>query len=183
MARMSWSEFRRALRVANPKLVFKGNSMSLGSMVYIDAPGHPDVLEGTTLLEVLAIASPTFFRLGCPEKDGVEIVNGKKLWFRGYVNFFKQLMKRKDSHGQDIVKDKQKLKQVLPASVFRIYNARKHKDEWIESVSGQDSEFEKKRKWLKDRSKPIAGNGMPLDWKREKIYSMGGVNTGLEYAR
>jgi hypothetical protein len=187
-SRLSWQDFKKALRAANRDLVFRldvpGDGSTLGRMVYLLSPGNPDCIEGTPFIEVMAIASPAFFRGGCPAQDGVEVLRGKKLWFRGYKNFFKQLLKKRDPiSGNMVVRDAKALKAALPLDTFSRENHRKQKSEWIQSLAGEPTEFEKKRQWLKGRSKPIPGNGMPLDWKRSKLYSMGGVSNGLEYAR
>ncbi len=191
MARLSWHEFRRALRAANPSLVFFGNSKSLASMIYLNEPGNPDAVEGTSLVEVLAIASPTFFRFGCPAEDVLvpekeqnpASKSEKSLWVRGYKNFFKQLLKKRDKNGQKVVKNVKNMRLQLPSDTFTASRHRKQKNDWLSSLADAPSDFEKKRQWLKSRSKPIPGNGMPLDWKRERIYSAPGQNLGLEYQR
>lgn len=174
---LSWDKFRKALKAANPRLVFKKPDLEFstpGCMVYLNCPGSLDVdvyVPGTTLKELLAIASPSFFRLGCPKNDVVEIIDGKKIWFRGYNNFFRQLLKMRDLNGNLIVKNLRAMKAVLPEDSLSRVDCATFKKEWIESLKPRDTQFEKARKWLKGRSKPIPGNGMPLDWKPSKIYS------------
>jgi hypothetical protein len=174
---LSWDNFRKALKAANPNLVFKKPDMDFstpGVMVYLNCPGFLDkdiYVEGTSLKELLAIASPSFFRLGCPKKDVVEIVDGKKIWFRGYNNFFRQLLKMRGPNGRLIVQNLAKMKALLPSDALSRTDCATFKKEWMASLKDRPSDFEKKREWLKGRSKPIPGNGMPLDWERDTIYS------------
>lgn len=177
MALLSWEQFKKALKAANPNLVFKKPDTEYsmpGTMVYLNCPGSLDIdiyVPGTTLKELLAIASPSFFRLGCPKNDVVEVIDGKKIWFRGYNNFFRQLLKMRDLNGNLIVRNLSAMKAILPGDALSRVDCATFKKEWVESLKPRDTQFEKARKWLKDRSKPIPGNGMPLDWKPSTIYS------------
>lgn len=174
---LSWYQFKKALYKANPNLVFKRPDMAFstpGVMVYLDCPGSLDTdvyVPGTTLKELLAIASPSFFRLGCPKNDVVEIIDGKKIWFRGYNNFFRQLLKMRDLNGNLIVKNIKAMKAALPSDALSSVDCATFKKEWIESLRSEPTKFDKARKWLKERSKPIPGNGMPLGWTPSKIYA------------
>ena len=176
--RISWSEFKAALREANPRLVLLPKTLSLGAMVYYRNPGHEDCVPGTNLVEVLAVASPTFFR-SCPQFDfAVDGENGKKHWIRGYSGFFRKLSRMRINGRQSV--DKMALMKALP-SAFQRFNNQKFRQEVNFWNREQLSDIRKKSAWLKGRSKPLPGFGMPLGWKPNKImtfgeYASSGVN-------
>ncbi len=168
---ISWSEFRKALRAANPMLVLVPSITTLSAMVYIRKRGHEDCVPKSDLVEVMAIASPSFFWAGCrledfamSEGDHPSVPPGKKLWVRGYGSFFRKLMKiRLDGC---LVMDAQAVKRVLP-SAFRRLRANEFKAHVKAFNAEAKTDLQKKKEWLKSRSVPIPGNGMPLGWRAD----------------
>lgn len=171
--RITWHTFRQALKVANPKLVLGPSINAFGAMVFMRSPGHEDCAPGTTLVEVMAIASPAFFRQGPPCLDvAMDIEGGKRQWVRGYGAFFRKLCKMR-MNGRRIA-DKKALERFLPAAFTR-FNSQGFKQDVIAANRVPKTDLQRKSEWLKGRSKPIPGYGMPLDWAPTKIITGGGA--------
>jgi hypothetical protein len=190
---ISWQTFRRALAIGNRRLRLihkpEDKVTSLGAMVYLYDPSDPDGIDKGTysgLSEVLAIASPSFFRMGCPELDvaldendipGL-IPSGKKRWVRGYSGFFRKLATM-SKNGKPLI-DAEAVKAFLPRA-FRRWNNQKFKDAVVKANFEAKTELQKKAEWLKGRRKAIPGNGMPLGWKPTKIMTTGTHSTAGAY--
>lgn len=171
MEEISWNSFRKALKEANPNLRLVPGPNSLAAMVYLSAPGHIDSIEGSNLQETLAIASPTFFP-ACPRLDKIYIDKlGKKYWVRGYSGFFKKLSQMRHPRGGPMVKDKRGIRRYAPRA-FSLFQHAKYKADFIASKAESESDLMKRANWLKSRAIKMPGYGMPLGWKRERLYSM-----------
>lgn len=175
--RISWQLLRKALRDANPKLYLGDGCGGFGSMIYLRRPGSEDCVPGTDLEEVMAIASPSFFRSGCPVDDVAlsygdhpAIQLGKKAWVRGAGTVFRRLAKMRVD-GRALI-DAWKVRRLYPR-LFRRVDSAKFKRDTLSVNAEPETEIKKKAKWLKSRSRPIPGNGMPLGWKPTKIISGG----------
>jgi hypothetical protein len=175
--RISWSLLRRALRDANPKLYLGQGEGKYGAMIYLRHPGSEDCVPGTELEEVMAIASPSFFRGGCPVEDVAlgpddhpSIKPGKKAWVRGAGAVFRRLA-RMYVDGRRLI-DARRVRCLYP-KLFRRLDSAKFKRTVMADNAEPVDELRKKAKWLKGRSKPIPGYGMPLGWKPTKIISGG----------
>ena len=162
--RASWNEFKVALKLANPKLVLGPRINKHGSMVFLRSPGHEDCAPGTELVEIMAIASPAFFD-ACPcESVGIEDELGKKRYVRGYNSFFRKAAKMV-VNGKRLI-DRNSVEQYLP-SAFKKWNAQKFKNNLMLANAAPITDMKKKSEWLKSRSVPIPGNGMPLGWRSD----------------
>lgn len=175
--RVPWSLLRRALKDANPKLFLSNGRGNLGAMIYIRRPGSDDCVDGTELEEVMAIASPSFFRAGCPVEDVAlehgahpSIKPGKKAWVRGAASVFRRLARMR-MDGRSLI-DAWKMRKLYPR-LFRRMDAAKFKRDVLAANAEPEGDLRKKAKWLKSRSRPIPGNGMPIDWKPTRIISGG----------
>lgn len=174
---MPWGIFKQALKDANPRLCVRPKDGALGAMIYLRRPGSEDVLPGTDLEEVLAVASPSFFTTGCPVQDVAvrfgehpTVAPGKVKWVRGAGSVFRRMAKMREG-GRPLM-DARRMRQLYPTLFHRV-NANKFKQEILAPNAEPEGDLRKKAKWLKDRSKPIPGDGMPLGWKPTKIISGG----------
>lgn len=169
--RASWSTVRKALKAGNPDLVLVPSVGTLGAMVYLRCPGHEDCKPKTDLIEIMAVASPSFFTQGCPMEDVAvlhgdhpSVREGKLAWVRGYNSLFRRLMKVRIL-GKTIF-DAEAAKSELP-SAFRRVRAQEFKNYVNFRNAEAKSDLRKKGDWLKSRQKPIPGNGMPLGWRAD----------------
>ena len=161
---VSWHEFKKMLKDANPNLVLGPTINRYAAMVFLKAPGHEDCAPGTDLVEVQAIASPAFFRF-CPcDSMAVEGEDGKKHYVRGYNALFRK-MERIVINRKRVINGR-KLKWVYP-SAFAKRNWQKLMDDIKLFNSEELPELQKKKEWLKSRSRPMHGNGMPLGWRND----------------
>lgn len=160
----SWSEFRQMLKVANPKLVLGPTINKYGAMVFLRAPGHEDCAPGTDLIEVLAIASPAFFSF-CPcESISVTEEDGKKRFVRGYNALFRKMAKMHVNNKRVI--NKEWLMDLYP-SAFKKWDHQKFKNDLIAYNTGELTDLQKRKNWLKSRQRALPGNGMPIGWRSD----------------
>ena len=125
----------------------------------------------------MAVASPAFFRSGCPVEDVAigygehpSIQIGKKAWVRGAGSVFRRLARMRVD-GKAVI-DAWRVRRLYP-KLFRRMDAAKFKKKTLSANAEPVDDLHKKAAWLKGRQKPIPGNGMPLGWKPSKIISSG----------
>ena len=173
---ISWGQFGRVLKAANPRLVLIP-SKNLGSMVYLRDPLDPDCLtkednprlEG--LVEVMAIASPSFF-CNCPATDvEYDDGSGKTKWVRGYISWFRKADKIY-KHGGKLIKG-DKVKALIPDAFRRFNGAKFKKDVELRNLE-KEPEMLRKAHWLKSRAKVMKNNGMTGAEKMARILSASG---------
>ncbi len=154
MARsISWETFKKAIRT-NSKAILLPSKSSKGAMVYLKEPQHRDS-DHRGLWEIMAVPSPTFY----PSCDAFDFVDGND-WVRGYRNFFQSARAFRDPNRKPIFQ-RSEIEQYIPDAYYLTRGTRALKDLAIDRKTTQQYKNALK---LKARSKPIAGNGMPLDW-------------------
>lgn len=162
-----WDAIKAALRT-NRKVLFFPSIKSLGAMVYLHVPGHPEA-DSKGFWEIMALPSPTFFEK-CPELD----IEYEKRVVRGYRNFFLSACKMKiswpDGTRCPIFKARE-IKKYLP-EVFkpRRFDSAAFKREVAEKNMTPEQKMQRE---IKKIMRPIPGNGMPPGWERKVTYSFG----------
>lgn len=167
-----WKYIQQALKT-NSKCRFGPSISTLGAMVYLELPQHPDS-DKNGFWEVLALPSPTFFEK-CPSAD--LLYEGKVI--RGYVEFFRLACKMRVRWPDGTVTPvfrRAAIEAILP-EVFRpTFNWARYKRD-LKEAKAADAESrltadQKMQREIKKIMRPIPGNGMPVGWERKVQYSM-----------
>ncbi len=171
---ISWERFRRAIKAGNRDAVLLPSRSTLGAMVYLRAPKHPDS-DHRGLWEIMAVPSPTFYHR-CPKEDSIGVFRGKKFRVRGYNQFFKTARRMRIRYEGEsrVIFDMKKVLAHIPDALSAWRGTEPMKKRVREA---NQTEIERKGTELHKRSKPIEGNGNPIGAARQgsAIYSFGGV--------
>ena len=166
-----WKTIKAALKT-NSKVRFGPSISTLGAMVYLDLPNHPDC-DKRGFWEILCLPSPTFFEK-CPATD--LLYEGKVI--RGYVEFFRLACKmrvRWPDGSVSPVFSRHKIASLLPEVFKPSFNWGRYKKDLFEAKAAEKESRmtadQKMQREIKKIMRPIPGNGMPVGWERKVQYS------------
>lgn len=163
MRALNFHQFSGILKALNPAFRFFDSATTRSAMVYLYDPRDPDC-DHRGLSETLAV--PAFWMNSVIYP--FDWIDTKGLWNRGYTTWFKIAGKMRMASGKPLFSWHQALG-LVPGLHSEFNSAQYRKDAKEKALTHE----QKVRREAMKIFKPLPGNGMPLGWKRKKIYTFG----------